>query len=93
MKKTLVVLLALAILPLFVSSTESIESSNDCSIHESCTKCVSSTPSCNWCLRSHRCVEYGDDKCRNDVIVAGTNVSDAIAAEYIVFNFNLIPAI
>lgn len=48
----------LVIVPLVVSSADSIEISKNCSTHETCTECVSSKPSCNWCLRSHRCVEY-----------------------------------
>lgn len=88
MKEFLAVLLALAILPVILSSTESIDSCHDldCSIYESCTECVSSTSSCNWCLRSHRCVEHADDKCRNDVIVAGDNVSDANDARIFYFS-------
>lgn len=47
----------------------------DCNTYSSCTKCVSSSFPCDWCVDGHRCTHDTAENCRNDILVTGISVS------------------
>lgn len=49
----------------------------DCNTYSSCTKCVSSSFPCDWCVDGHRCTHDTAENCRNDILVTGVSVSGA----------------
>ena len=48
----------------------------DCSIHDSCRKCVKSNWNCNWCIYDNKCVVQ-NSTCRNtgNTVISTENVS------------------
>lgn len=47
----------------------------DCNTYSSCTRCVSSSFPCDWCVDGHRCTHDTAENCRNDILVTGVSVS------------------
>ncbi|XP_060822188.1 plexin-A4 [Bombus pascuorum] len=45
----------------------------DCNTYSSCTKCVSSSFPCDWCVDGHRCTHDTAENCRNDILVTGVS--------------------
>ncbi|XP_015429042.1 PREDICTED: plexin-A4 [Dufourea novaeangliae] len=45
----------------------------DCNTYSSCTRCVSSSFPCDWCVDAHRCTHDTAENCRNDILVTGVN--------------------
>lgn len=43
----------------------------DCNTYSSCSKCVSSSFPCDWCVDGHRCTHDTAENCRNDILVTG----------------------